>query len=154
MPNRPSRAPRLMKQGRAEMLWVKGVFRIQTTYVSADDPDTVVDGVDLNTDAGASATGIVITSDTPEGRRVHASSDSGTGAGGRRIRWSAGRAFASINAHVSGIAIRASITGQGPDGWLAAGLASKQACQHSDVGEQPQRSLSNRLSLPQRQYRQ
>ena len=72
MPTRPSRARRLMRQGRAEKRWIKGVFTIQMTDVSADDPDTLVDGVDLNIDPGASATGMAITSEQDGERRAHA----------------------------------------------------------------------------------
>ena len=57
MPTRPSRARRLVRQGRAEKLWVKGVFCIRMTDISADDPEVVVDGVELNIDPGARATG-------------------------------------------------------------------------------------------------
>ena len=71
MPTRPSRARRLIRQGRANKRWVKGMFTIQMTDVSADGPDTVVGGVDLNIDPGASATGIAVTSETPAGRRAH-----------------------------------------------------------------------------------
>ena len=72
MPTRPSRARRLMRQGRAEKRWVKGVFAIRMTNVDADDPDTVVDGVDLNIDPGASATGMAVTSERDGERRAHA----------------------------------------------------------------------------------
>lgn len=75
MPTRPSRARRLMRQGRAERRWIKGVFTIQMTDISADDPDTVVDGVDLNIDPGASATGMAVTSEQDGERRAHALSE-------------------------------------------------------------------------------
>ena len=70
-PTRPSRARRLMRQGRAEKRWVKGVFTIRMTDVHADDPDTVVDGVDMNIDPGASATGLAVTSERDGERRAH-----------------------------------------------------------------------------------
>ena len=72
MPTRPSRARRLMRQGRAEKRWHKGVFHIQMTDVSVQDEETVVDGAELNIDPGAGATGIAVTSETPDGRRAHA----------------------------------------------------------------------------------
>ena len=72
IPTRPSRARRLTRQDRAEKHWVKGVFTIQMRNVNTDNDNTVVDGVDLNIDPGASATGLAITSETPEKRRVHA----------------------------------------------------------------------------------
>ena len=72
MPTRPSRARRLMRQGRAKKCWRKGVFAIVMLDVSSDDPDVVVDGVELNIDPGAKATGIAVTSETPDGRRAHA----------------------------------------------------------------------------------
>ncbi|MDE2688549.1 MAG: RNA-guided endonuclease IscB [Chloroflexota bacterium] len=72
MPTRPSRARRLMRQGRAEKHWRKGVFTIRMTDVSAHDDDTVVDGVELNIDPGADVTGIAVVSETPDGRRAHA----------------------------------------------------------------------------------
>ena len=72
MPTRPSRARRLIQQGRAEKRWVKGIFTVQMKDLNADDDKTVVDGVDLNIDPGASATGLAITSETQEKRRVHA----------------------------------------------------------------------------------
>ena len=72
MPTRPSRTRRLIKQGRAEKRWVKGVFTIQMTDMDADNPDVIVDGVDLNIDPGASATGMAITSERDGERRVHA----------------------------------------------------------------------------------
>ena len=71
MPTRPSRARRLIRQGRAAKLWVKGVFTIQMTDVSTNDPDTVVEGVDLNIDPGASTTGMAITSERNGERRAH-----------------------------------------------------------------------------------
>ena len=52
MPTRPSRARRLMRQGRAKKCWRKGVFAIVMLDVSSDDPDVVVDGVELNIDPG------------------------------------------------------------------------------------------------------
>ena len=72
MPTRPSRARRLMRAGRAEKAWVKGLFAIRMRDVSAKDADTEVDGVDLNVDPGAKATGMAVTSDASEGRRCHA----------------------------------------------------------------------------------
>jgi len=72
MPTRPSRARRLMRQGRAEKLWVKGVFCIRMNDVDSDDEETVVDGVELNIDPGAAATGLALVSETPDGRRAHA----------------------------------------------------------------------------------
>lgn len=72
MPTRLSRARRLMRQGRARKLWRKGIFCIQMTDVSADNPDVEVDGVQLNIDPGARATGLAVTSETSEGRRTHA----------------------------------------------------------------------------------
>ena len=72
MPTRPSRTRRLIRQGRARKRWIKGVFTIQMKDLSADDPDVEVDGVDLNIDPGASATGIAVTGETPAGRQAHA----------------------------------------------------------------------------------
>ena len=72
MPTRPSRARRLMKQGRAQKLWKKGISHIQMRDVSTDDHDVQVDGVQLNIDPGAKSTGLAVTSETPEGRRAHA----------------------------------------------------------------------------------
>ena len=72
MPTRPSRARRLMRQGRAAKLWVKGVFTIQMTDVDAEDPGVIVEGVELNIDPGASATGMAITSERDGERRAHA----------------------------------------------------------------------------------
>ena len=72
MPTRPSRARRLIRQGRAEKRWRKGVFFIQMLDVGINDPDVEVDGVDLNIDPGAGATGLAVTSETPDGRRAHA----------------------------------------------------------------------------------
>ena len=72
MPTRPSLARRLIRQGRAAKRWVKGVFTIQMTDISADDPDTVVDGVDLNIDPGASATGLAVSSERDGKRRTYA----------------------------------------------------------------------------------
>ena len=72
MPTRPSRARRLIRQGRAKKRWIKGVFAIQMTDVSAGNSDVVVDGVDLNIDPGASATGMAITSERNGERKPHA----------------------------------------------------------------------------------
>ena len=72
MPTRPSRARRLMEQGRAKKKWMKGVFAIRMTDISAADPDVEVDGVQLNIDPGAKATGLAVVSETSEGRRAHA----------------------------------------------------------------------------------
>ena len=72
MPTRPSRARRLMEQGRAKKKWMKGVFAIWMTDVSADDPDVEVDGVQINIDPGAKATGLAVVSETSERRRAHA----------------------------------------------------------------------------------
>ena len=72
MPTRPSRARRLIRQGRAEKHWVKGTFCVRMLDVDADDESTEVDGVELNIDPGAGATGLAVTSETPDGRRAHA----------------------------------------------------------------------------------
>ena len=71
MPTRPSRARRLMRQGRAGKRWVKGMFTIQMTDVDAEDPGVVVDGAQLNIDPGASATGMAVTSEQDGERRAH-----------------------------------------------------------------------------------
>ena len=72
MPTRPSRARRLMRQGRAEKRWVKGTFCIRMLDVGADDEGVEIDGVQLNIDPGAGATGLAVVSETPDGRRSHA----------------------------------------------------------------------------------
>ncbi len=72
MPTRPSRARRLMEQGRARKQWRKGIFHIQMTDVSANDESVQIDGVQLNIDPGAKATGMAVTSETQDGRRAHA----------------------------------------------------------------------------------
>ena len=72
MPTRPSRARRLMRQGRARKRWVKGVFCAQMLDVDADDPNVEIEGVELNIDPGANATGLAVVSETPGGRRAHA----------------------------------------------------------------------------------
>ena len=72
MPTRPSRARRLMEQGRAKKKWMKGVFAIRMTDISAADPDVEVDGVQVNIDPGAKATGMAVVSETSERRRAHA----------------------------------------------------------------------------------
>ena len=72
MPTRPSRARRLMRQGRARKLWRRNVFCVQITDVDANDPKVEVEGVALNVDPGAKATGIAVVSDADQGRRAHA----------------------------------------------------------------------------------
>ena len=72
MPTRPSRARRLMRQGRAKKCWRKGIFHIRMTDVSVDDRMWEVDGIQLNIDPGAKATGLAVVSDTPDDRRAHA----------------------------------------------------------------------------------
>ena len=72
MPTHPSRARRLIRQGRAEKRWVKGVFCVQMQDTGIDDEGVAIDGVALNIDPGADATGLAVTSETPEGRRAHA----------------------------------------------------------------------------------
>ena len=72
MPTRPSRARRLMRQGRAGRRWVKGTFCIRMLDVGADDEGVEIDGVQLNIDPGAGATGLAVTSETPDGRKAHA----------------------------------------------------------------------------------
>ena len=72
MPTRPSRARRLMRQGRAEKLWVRGVFCVQMQDTGIDNDGVAIDGVALNIDPGAGATGLAVTSETPDGRRAHA----------------------------------------------------------------------------------
>ena len=72
MPTRPSRVRRLIRQGRAEKHWVKETFCVRMLDVDADDKSTEVEGVELNIDPGAGATGLAITSETPDGRRAHA----------------------------------------------------------------------------------
>ena len=72
MSTRPSRARRLIRQGRAEKHWVKGVFCVQMTDISAEDENIEIDGVELNIDPGAGATGLAVTSERPDGRRAHA----------------------------------------------------------------------------------
>ena len=71
MPTRPSRARRLIRQGRASKHWHKGIFSIRMLDVSVDDDDVTVDGVEINIDPGASATGLAVVSDAPCGRRAH-----------------------------------------------------------------------------------
>ena len=72
MPTRPSRVRRLMRQGRARKRWVNGLFCVQMLDVDADDPNVEIEGVELNIDPGANATGMAVVSETPEGRRAHA----------------------------------------------------------------------------------
>ncbi len=72
MPTRPSRARRLMRQGRARKHWAKGVFCLQMQDIGIDDEGVEIDGVELNIDPGARATGLAVVSETPEGRRAHA----------------------------------------------------------------------------------
>jgi len=72
MPTRPSRARRLLRRGRAEKRWVKGVFCVQMTDVSVQDEEIIVDGVEINIDPGATATGMAVVSEPPGGRRAHA----------------------------------------------------------------------------------
>ena len=72
MPTRPSRARRLLRDVRATKVWRRGVFAIQMLDVSTDDPDTVVDGVEMNIDPGASATGMAVVSERDGVRRAHA----------------------------------------------------------------------------------
>ena len=72
MPTRPSRARRLMRQGRAERRWVKGTFCMRMLEAGADDEGVKIDGVALNIDPGAGATGLAVVSETPDGRRAHA----------------------------------------------------------------------------------
>ena len=72
MPTRPSRARRLVRQGRARKVWEKGLFSIRMLDVNTDDPDVVVDGVGLNIDPGAKATGLAVVSDSEAGRHAHA----------------------------------------------------------------------------------
>lgn len=72
MPTRPSRARRLMRQGRARKTWRKGIFCIQMTDISAADENVEVDGVQVNIDPGAKSTGLAVTSETPDERRAHA----------------------------------------------------------------------------------
>ena len=72
MPTRPSRARRLMRQGRAEKRWVKGLFCIQMIDVDSTDEQVVVDGVELNIDPGASATAVAVTSEHKDVRQAHA----------------------------------------------------------------------------------
>ena len=72
MPTRPSRARRLMEQGRAKKKWLKGIYHIRMLDVSVGDPGIEVDGVQLNIDPGAKATGMAVVSETPEVRRAHA----------------------------------------------------------------------------------
>ena len=61
-----------MRDGRAEKTWVKGVFAIRMKDVDAGDPDVVVDGVEVNVDPGASATGIAVVSERDGTRHAHA----------------------------------------------------------------------------------
>ena len=58
MPTRPSRARRLMRQGRARKRWVKGVFCVQMQDIGIDDEGVEIEGVALNIDPGAGATGV------------------------------------------------------------------------------------------------
>ncbi len=71
-PTRPSRARRLMRSGRAKKIWRRGIFGIRMLDVSTDDPKVVVDGVEVNIDPGATATGIAVVSDMPGVRQPHA----------------------------------------------------------------------------------
>ncbi len=72
MPTRPSRARRLIRQGRAEKAWRRGVFCIRMLDVDTDDDNIEVDGAELNIDPGAKATGLAVTSDSEHGRQAHA----------------------------------------------------------------------------------
>ena len=72
MPTRPSRARRLMRDGRASKCWHMGMFAIRMKDVDVGDPDVVMDGVEVNVDPGASATGIAVVSERDGTRRAHA----------------------------------------------------------------------------------
>ena len=61
-----------MRQGRAKKFWHKGVFCVQMQDTGIDDDGVAIDGVALNIDPGAGATGLAVTSETPDGRRAHA----------------------------------------------------------------------------------
>ena len=71
MPTRPSRARRLMRQGRARKRWMKGIFCVQMTDMRINDEGVEVDGVELNIDPGTGATGMAVVSETYSGRRAH-----------------------------------------------------------------------------------
>ena len=71
MPTRPSRARRLMRQGRAVKHWTKGTFCIRMLDVDADDEGVEIDGVELNIDPGSGATGLAVVSDSEQGRQSH-----------------------------------------------------------------------------------
>ena len=51
---------------------MKGIYHIQILDVSAADPDVEVEGVQLNIDPGAKATGMAVVSETTNERRAHA----------------------------------------------------------------------------------
>ena len=72
MPTRPSRARRLMRQGRARKCWVKGMFCVRMQDVGSEEEGVETDGVQVNIDPGAAATGLAVVSETPDGRRAHA----------------------------------------------------------------------------------
>lgn len=61
-----------MEQGRARKHWLKGIFYIQMMDVNTDDEKVEVDGVQLNIDPGAKATGLAVVSDGRQGRKAHA----------------------------------------------------------------------------------
>ncbi len=70
MPTRPSRARRLLRAGRAEKIWRKGLFCIR--MLDRTKGDSVVDGVELNINPGTTATGIAVVSESKSVRQAHA----------------------------------------------------------------------------------
>ncbi len=71
-PTRPSRARRLMRSGRAKKVWRRGIFGIRMLDVSTDDPEVVVEGVEVNINPGTTATGIAVVSESKSVRQAHA----------------------------------------------------------------------------------
>ena len=127
MPTRPSRARRLMRQGRARKQWRNGIFHIQMTNVSAAAPGVEVDGVQLNIDPGAKATGLAVVSETPDGRRAHALIE--LRHRGTRIRNRMDRRRAFRRGRRSRIRNRQPRFDNRarPDGWLAPSLVTRLA---------------------------
>ena len=127
MPTKPSRARRWLRNGKAHKRWMKGVFCVQMTDVSAHDPDVEVDGVQINIDPGAKATGLAVVSETPEGRRAHALLD--LRHRGNRIRNRMDRRRAFRRGRRSRIRNRQPRFDNHarPDGWLAPSMLTRLA---------------------------
>ena len=107
--------------------------------VSANDDDTVVEGGALNIDLGASATGLAVTSETPDGRRAHVLIE--IRHRGSRQKQAGAKAVTQAQPSLKTSQLPAALRQPQKTHGLARPVAAQQARQHRDLRRAPADAL-------------